>query len=256
MEFIDTHTHTYDEAFAGCEDEVIARALAAGVTVQLQADVDSRERERMVALVERHPGVLRPMLGLYPGSVRRDWQRELAELEAWRGRGIVAVGEIGLDYHYGAEFKKEQQEAFRAQLELAAAWDLPVNIHLREATDDFLRIVGECRHLGLRGNLHAFSGSEQTFRRLQRLGGDWYVGIGGVLTFKKASIAEEVRRIPLDRILLETDAPYLTPVPHRGERNESAYIPLIADFLARQLGVGVEEVAAATTANARRLFAI
>ncbi len=256
MEFIDTHTHTYDEAFAGCEDEVVARALAAGVSVQLQADVDSRERERMFALCARHPGVLRPMLGLYPGSVDKNWRREVDALEAWRGRGIVAVGEIGLDYHYGADFKEEQKEAFRVQLELAAAWGLPVNIHLREATEDFFAIIGACRHLGLRGNLHAFSGSAEMFDRLCRLGGDWYVGIGGVLTFKKSSLAETVKRIPLDRILLETDAPYLTPVPHRGERNESAYIPLVADFLARQKDVSVEEVAAVTTDNARRLFAL
>ena len=256
MEFIDTHTHTYDEAFAGCEDEIVARALAAVVSVQLQADVDSRERERMFALAERYPGVVRPMLGLYPGSVDRDWRREIDALEAWRGRGIVAVGEIGLDYHYSAEFKREQQEAFRVQLELAAAWDLPVNIHLREATEDFFAILGECRHLGLRGNLHAFSGSAETFDRLLRLGGDWYVGIGGVLTFKKASLAETVRHIPLERILLETDAPYLTPAPHRGERNESAYIPLIAAFLAERKGVSVEEVAAVTTGNAKRLFAL
>ena len=256
MEFIDTHTHTYDEAFDGCEDEIIARALAAGVSVQLQADVDSRERERMFALVERHPGVLRPMLGLYPGSVDKDWRREIDALEAWRGRGIVAVGEIGLDYHYGADTKEEQKEAFRVQLELAAAWDLPVNIHLREATEDFFAILRDCRHLPLLGNLHAFSGSAETFDRLRRLGGDWYVGIGGVVTFKKASIGEDIKRIPLDRILLETDAPYLTPVPHRGERNESAYIPLIAAFVARQKGISLEEVAAATTANAKRLFSI
>ena len=253
MEYIDTHTHAYDEAFSGCEDEVVARGVAAGVTIQLQADVDSRERDRMFALVERHPDVLRPMLGLYPGSVDKDWRREIDALEAWRDRGIVAVGEIGLDYHYGAEFKAEQQEAFRVQLELAAAWDLPVNIHLREATEDFFAIIEDCRHLHLRGNLHAFSGSAETFERLRRLG-DWYVGIGGVLTFKKTSLAETVKRIPLECILLETDAPYLTPVPHRGERNESAYIPLIADFLARQKGVSPEEVAETTTANAKRLF--
>ena len=255
-EYVDTHTHAYDEAFAGCEDEVVARGVAAGVTVQLQADVDSRERERMFALVERHPGVLRPMLGLYPGSVDRDWRSEIDALQAWRSRGPVAVGEIGLDYHYGTEFREEQKEAFRVQLELAAAWDLPVNIHLRDATEDFFAILQDCRHLHLRGNLHAFSGSAETFDRLQRLGGDWYVGIGGVLTFKKASLAETVKRIPLERILLETDAPYLTPTPHRGERNESAYIPLIAAFLARQKGVSVEEVAAVTTANAQRLFAL
>ena len=255
MEYIDTHTHAYDEAFSGCEDEVVARGVAAGVTIQLQADVDSRERDRMFALVERHPDVLRPMLGLYPGSVDKDWRREIDALEAWRDRGIVAVGEIGLDYHYGAEFKAEQQEAFRVQLELAAAWDLPVNIHLREATEDFFAIIEDCRHLHLRGNLHAFSGSAETCERLRRLC-DWYVGIGGVLTFKKASLAETVKRIPLECILLETDAPYLTPVPHRGERNESAYIPIIADFLARQKGVSLEEVAATTTQNAKRLFAI
>ena len=209
----------------------------------------------MYALVERHPGVLRPMLGLYPGSVDKDWRREIDQLEAWRSRGPVALGEIGLDYHYGAEFKEEQKEAFRVQLELAAAWDLPVNIHLREATEDFFAIIEDCRHLHLRGNLHAFSGSAQIFARLRRLG-DWYVGIGGVLTFKKAGLAEAVKDIPLECILLETDAPYLTPVPHRGERNESAYIPLIAEFLARQKGVSVEEVAAVTTRNAKRLFSL
>ena len=255
MEFVDTHTHTYDEAFAGCEDEIIARALDAGVSIQLQADVDSRERARMFALVERHPGVLRPMLGLYPGSVREGWRAEIDELERWRGRGIVAVGEIGLDYHYGAEWKEEQKEAFRVQLELAAAWDLPVNIHLREATEDFFAILSDCRHLHLRGNLHAFSGSAETFARLRPLG-DWYVGIGGVVTFKKAGIAEAVKSIPLERILLETDAPYLAPTPHRGERNESAYIPLIAAFLAECKGTGLEEVAATTTQNARKLFAL
>ena len=255
MEYIDTHSHAYDEAFAGCEDEVVARGVAAGVTVQLQADIDSRERGRMFDLVARHPGVLRPMLGLYPGSVDKDWRREIDALEAWRGRDIVAVGEIGLDYHYGADFKAEQQEAFRVQLELAAAWDLPVNIHLREATEDFFRIIEDCRHLHLRGNLHAFGGSVETFERLRRYG-DWYVGIGGVVTFKKASLAETVKHIPLERILLETDAPYLTPVPHRGERNESSYIPFIADFIARQKGVSPEEVAAVTTANAKTLFAL
>lgn len=255
MEFVDTHTHNYDEMYAGCEDEVIARAVDAGVTRLLQADVDSKERDRMFALVERHPGVLYPMLGLYPGSVDAGWRDEVEAMLPYRSRGIVAVGEIGLDYHYGADTKELQKEAFRTQLELAAEWDLPVNIHLREATEDFFKIIQDCAHLHLRGNLHAFSGSAGTFERLSRFG-DWYVGIGGMLTFKKASIAEEIKRIPLSRILLETDAPYLTPVPHRGERNESAYVPFIAAFLAKQKGITVEEVARVTTDNARQLFAI
>ena len=255
MEFIDTHTHNYDSMYAGCEDEVIARALDAGVTKLIQADVDSRERDAMFSLVERHPGVLHPMLGLYPGSVDAGWREELDAMLPYRGRGIVAVGEIGLDYHYGADTKELQKEAFRTQLELASQWDLPVNIHLREATEDFFSIIKDCAHLHLRGNLHAFSGSAETFERLSSYG-DWYVGIGGVLTFKKASIAEDIRRIPLSRILLETDSPYLTPAPHRGERNESAYIPLIAAFLAGRKGVSVEEVARQTTENARQLFSI
>ena len=140
-------------------------------------------------------------------------------------------------------------------MELAADMDLPVNIHLREATDDFFRIMDDCAHLHVRGSLHAFSGSYETFQRVRKYG-DWYVGIGGVVTFKKASLAEAVRHIPLECILLETDSPYLTPVPHRGERNESKYIPLIAAKIAELKGTGVDEVAQVTTGNARRLFNI
>ena len=255
MEFVDTHTHNYDAAYEGCEDEVIARAVAAGVRTLIQADVDSRERDAMFSLVERHRGTLYPMLGLYPGSVDRNWRDEIDRMLPYRDKDIVAVGEIGLDYHYNLEFRNEQKEAFRVQLELAHEWDLPVNIHLREATEDFFEIIKDCAGLGLRGNLHAFSGSAETFRQLSRYG-DWYVGIGGVLTFRKASIAEDIKDIPLERIILETDSPYLTPVPHRGERNESSFIPIIAEYLAGLKAIPVEEVADVTTRNAKQLFAI
>ena len=255
MEFIDTHSHNYDEAFAGDGDEVIRRAREAGVSVLLQPDVDSKERDAMFALTDRYPGVLYPMLGLYPGSVEKDWRDEFDRMLEYRGRKVVAIGEIGLDYHYGAEFAEEQKEAFRLQLELAAEMDLPVNIHLREATEDFFSIMDDCAHLHLRGNLHAFSGSFETFQRVRKYG-DWYVGIGGVVTFKKASLAESVKKIPLDRIILETDCPYLTPVPYRGTRNESSYIPVIAAKIAELKGVGIEEVAEVTTAAARHLFNI
>lgn len=254
MVFIDTHAHFYDEAFSSDADQAVDRALAAGVAMMLQPDVDSKERQSMLALVERHPDVLRPMIGLYPGSVGEDWERELDAVFSFRGRkDFVAVGEIGLDYHYGKETAALQKEVFAAQLDFASEMGLPVNIHLREATGDFFDIMESRRHLGLRGNLHAFSGSAETFRRLDRLG-DWYVGIGGVLTFKKASIAAEILEIPLERIVLETDAPYLAPVPLRGTRNESANIPLIAGELARIKGVGIDEVAARTTENAASLF--
>ena len=173
----------------------------------------------------------------------------------YREKGPVAIGEIGLDYHYSADTADLQKEALKLQFELARDWDLPVNIHLRDATEDFFGVMEECRGMHLRGNLHAFSASAEVFERMQRYG-EWYVGIGGVLTFKKAHIANDILRIPLDRILLETDAPYLAPTPLRGTRNESANVPLIAAKLAELKGLTIEEVAEATTRNARKLFAI
>lgn len=253
MEFVDTHTHICDEAFENCYEEIIRRAVEAGVRTMLQADVDSSGRDAMYALCARYPESLRPMLGLYPGSVGPDWRDEVDRMVPWLGHKPVAVGEIGLDYHYSPDTKELQKEAFRTQLELALQWGLPVNIHLRDATEDFFTVLDGFKGRGLRGNLHAFSGSYETFCRVQKYG-EWFVGIGGVVTFKKASIGEDVKRIPLDRILLETDAPYLTPVPYRGTRNESSYVPVIAADVAARKGVDLEEVARETTRNARQLF--
>ncbi len=255
MEWVDTHTHCNDEAYAGEQDAVVERAVRAGVRRMIQADIDSRERPGSFALAARYPGVLFSMLGLYPGSVTHDWQAEVDALAAWRDRGVVALGEIGLDYHWSQEFRREQKDALYAQFQLAAAWDLPVNIHLRDATDDFFSVLDSCRNLGLRGNLHAFSGSIETFRRLERYG-DWRIGVGGVVTFKKASLQEVVRAVPLERILLETDAPYLAPTPLRGTRNESANLPLIAAKVAELKETDLETVAAVTTANAEQLFGL
>ena len=160
-----------------------------------------------------------------------------------------------MDCYWSKEFIREQQEALRIQLELADKLNLPVIIHSRESTELIINILKECRHLNLKGVFHAYSGSIETFRELQKLG-DWYIGIGGVLTYRKASIAETVREIPLDRILLETDSPYLTPVPFRGKRNESSYIPHIAARLSELTGKSMEEVAQTTTSNAEKLFGI
>ena len=255
MEFIDTHTHLSDEAFAGEEDAAVERAVAAGVVQMIQADTCRAEREASYALCERHTGVVFPMLGLYPGHVDEHWRDEIDAMLPYREKGPVAIGEIGLDYHYSADTADLQKEALKLQFELARDWDLPVNIHLRDATEDFFAVMEECRGMHLRGNLHAFSASAEVFERMQRYG-EWYVGIGGVLTFKKAHIANDILRIPLDRILLETDAPYLAPTPLRGTRNESANVPLIAAKLAEIKGLTIEEVAEATTRNARKLFAI
>lgn len=255
MVFTDTHTHLYDEAFAGEEDLAVERAVAAGVTRMILPDIDSQTRLEMFSLADRHEGVLFPCLGLHPTSVDARWQEEMMLMERHLERKIWAVGEIGMDCYWSREFVKEQEEVFRTQLEMATRLSLPVIIHSRESTELILNILKDCRHLGLRGVFHAFSGSIETFCELQRLG-DWYVGIGGVLTYKKASIAETVREIPMERILLETDSPYLTPVPFRGKRNESAYIPHIASRLAELTGRTVEETAEITTDNAQKLFGI
>ena len=176
-------------------------------------------------------------------------------MEGYTGRKIHAVGEVGIDCYWSKDFVQEQKEVLRIMFNMAHEMNLPVIIHSRDAGDIILSILKECRHLDLRGVFHAFSGSIETYREIQKLG-EWSVGIGGVLTFKKASIAETIKSIPLEKIILETDAPYLTPAPYRGTRNESSYIPLIAAKLAELKGISLEHVAEQTTANAEKLFAI
>ena len=251
--FIDTHAHLGDDAFANDADAVIAKALEAGVEKIIHPDVDSTERDAGLALCKKYPGIMYHMIGLYPGSVTKDWKKEMELAEAAIGPDTVALGEIGLDYHWSIEFVAEQKEAFKYQLALAARLDLPVNIHLRDATDDFFAILEECRHLPLRGNVHAFSGSYETFARLQKYG-PWKVGSGGVVTYKNAKVAAAVKDIPLESIVLETDSPYLPPVPYRGQRNDPTMIPIVAAKIAEIKGIDIEEVAQTTTAAAKELF--
>lgn len=254
MEFIDTHSHLYDEAFGSEEDLAVERAVEAGVKKMILPDIDASSRAAMFSLAERHPDVLYPTLGLHPTSIAANWKEEMNAVERELGKHkIWAIGEIGIDCYWSKEFLEQQKEVFRIQLELASKMGLPVIIHSRESTELIINTLKGCKHLSLSGVFHAYSGSAETYRELQKLG-DWYIGIGGVLTYKKASIAETVKDIPIERILLETDSPYLTPVPHRGKRNESSYIPHIAEKLAVQKGIDIESVACATTENAKRLF--
>lgn len=253
--YVDTHTHFYDEWLLPDAEAAVGRALEAGVGKMIQADVDSVERPAMWEIGERHPGVLFQMLGLYPGSVNENWKEELDALEPYRQKGVVAIGEIGLDYHEGKEFVAQQKEVLRLQLEMAAQMNLPVNFHLRDAWEDFFSVLSDARHLHLRGNLHCFSGSFELFERANRYG-DFSVGIGGVITFKNASLAKAVERIPMEKILLETDAPYLAPVPYRGKRNESSFLPLVAAKVAEVKGLSVREVEQITTNNAETMFGI
>ena len=254
-EFIDTHVHFYDKAFDTDADATIRRAQACGVIKMLMPDVDKAERGLLFSMCEKYPGTLYPMIGLYPGSVDENWEAEIEDMLLYKDKNIVAIGEIGLDYHYSTKESELQKIALKKQFELASSLGLPVNIHLRDATEDFFKVLDECKGLGLRGNLHAFGGSYETFLRLQKYG-EWYVGIGGVVTFHNSRLAESVKKIPIERILLETDSPYLTPVPYRGKRNESSYIPIIAKKIAELKSISIEEVAEITTLNAKQLFSI
>ena len=255
--FVDTHTHFYDEWLLPDAEQAVRRALSAGVGKMIQADVDSRERPAMWEIGDRHPGVLFQMAGLYPGSVTEEnWQEELDLVaETVAARKVVAIGEIGLDYHEGKQFATLQKEVLRQQLELAARLDLPVNIHLRDAWEDFFEVLSDCRHLHLRGNLHCFTASYEVYERANRHA-RFSVGIGGVVTFKNATLAKTLERIPTEGILLETDAPYIAPVPYRGRRNESAYLPSIAAKVAEVKGLSLREIETITTHNAETLFGI
>lgn len=269
MNLIDTHSHLYEPEFDADRGEALARAFDAGVGLLLLPAIDAASDERLFALCRRHPDRCLPMMGLHPTSVNDNprWREELARVARCLDNppeGVppfCAVGEIGLDYYWDDRFAAEQIEAFTAQCRLAAARNLPVAIHTRAAWNDMRRIVGQeaeaarARGERLQGVFHAFSEDADTYRAL-RGAGDFLFGIGGVVTFKKSKVAETVREMVLDEIVLETDCPYLTPVPHRGERNESAYVRLVCEKIAQIKGLDPEEVAAATTANAARMFGL
>lgn len=269
MNLIDTHSHLYEPEFDADRGEALARAFDAGVGLLLLPAIDAASDERLFALCRRHPDRCLPMMGLHPTSVNDNprWREELDRVARCLDNppeGVppfCAVGEIGLDYYWDDRFAAEQIEAFTAQCRLAAARNLPVAIHTRAAWNDMRRIVGQeaeaarARGERLRGVFHAFSEDADTYRAL-RGAGDFLFGIGGVVTFKKSKVAETVREMVLDEIVLETDCPYLTPVPHRGERNESAYVRLVCEKIAQIKDLDPEEVAAATTANAARMFGL
>lgn len=257
--YIDTHTHLYDEAFGSPEEEdaAVRRAIDSGVQMMILPDISSKERDRMTALHQRWPDNTRICAALHPTEIGADWKEEIDTFTGFvkQHNNIAAIGETGMDLYWSREFEEVQQEVFRTHIETALELNLPLIIHARNATDQIFKCLDDYRGRGLRGVFHAFSGSIETFRRLD-LYGDWMVGIGGVVTFKNAGIASVVKDIPLERIVLETDSPYLTPVPYRGKRNESSYIPLIASFLANLKEVPEIEIERATTENARRIFTL
>ena len=249
---IDTHIHIDEEAFDADREEMIARQKQSGVEAMLIPGVNAASIPAILDICHAHPGYCYPALGFHPQDVKADWQQQWDIIEAairTHRPELVAIGEIGLDYYWDTTFKAEQQEIFRRQLALAQELDLPVMIHNRDATEDTLKILKEFPH---RGVVHCFNGSKEVATEILKLG--YYLGIGGVLTFKNCKLAETLDIVPIDRIVLETDAPYLAPVPHRGERNESRFMMLVAERLAQVFDRPVEEIISITSANAKTLF--
>ncbi len=259
MRYIDTHAHLYDPTFDEDRNEMIRRSIEAGVDTILLPDVDSRSREAMLSMKSDFPDTCHAMVGIHPTSInelRSSWREEIEmigrELSKNRDQ-YIAIGEIGMDLYWSQEFEADQREAFTAQLDLSLEYSLPVAIHVRDAWESTIEILKGYEGRGVRGVIHAFSGDIEAYHTIKGYG-DFLFAIGGVVTFKKSKIADVVKEMSLNDLLLETDAPYLTPTPHRGKRNESSYIPHICKFIAQLKDISESEVAAATTANAIRMF--
>lgn len=256
MILTDTHTHLYAEQFDEDRDEMVKRALDAGVSRLFMPNIDSTSIEGMMQLAEKYPENCFPMMGLHPCSVIADYEKELAVVEEWHSKyKFCAVGEIGIDLYWDKTFFAEQQAAFKRQVELAKKLGLPIIIHTRDSFNETYEIVSELNDDSLKGIFHCFSGMVEEAEKVIALGG-FKMGIGGVLTFKNSKQDEVVRQIDLKHLVLETDSPYLTPHPYRGKRNESAYTRLVAEKMAEVHGVSLEEVAKITTANSKEVYGI
>jgi TatD DNase family protein len=253
MTLIDTHCHLYSEEFTNDIETVIKNAESAGVKKFYLPAIDSTATDSMLALEERYPGKCIAMMGLHPCYVKENYKQELELVNDWLAkRKFAAIGEIGLDYYWDRTFIKEQEDAFRTQIEWALQYKLPIVIHTRNAMQETINIVKEYNKQGLTGIFHCFGGSIESAREIIKAG--FYLGIGGVLTYKKAGLSEVLEHVSLEHMVLETDAPYLTPVPFRGKRNESSYLKYVVERLAEVKNVSVEEVAAITTINAEKIF--
>lgn len=253
MTMIDSHCHLYVNSFKGDQGEAVKRAIAAGVTQMLLPAIDSETHDAMLALEAEYPDNCLAMMGVHPCSITADPGPELNL--AWKylqSRPFIAVGEIGLDFHWDLSFVEQQYQAFRRQAQWAVDLNLPIVIHSRKSTDECIGVVREFSANGLKGVFHCFSGTAEQAKQIIDLG--FYLGIGGVLTYKNSGLDEAIRDIPLEWLLLETDAPYLTPVPYRGKRNEPSYIPYIVEKLAQVKGLSREEICRITTENTKKLF--
>ena len=255
MNYIDTHTHLFLPEFDTDRDQVIANAKQIGIEKVLLPNVDSGTILPLLDLVDKFPDFCLPMIGLHPTSVKEDYEKELEVVESWLlKRKFYAIGEIGIDLYWDKTFIKQQEEAFIYQIKLAKKYDLPIVIHARDSFNEIFNVVKKEIGSGLKGIFHAFTGDLEQANQIIEWG--FLIGIGGIVTFKNSHLGDVVKNIDINHLVLETDSPYLAPVPKRGKRNESAYIQFIAQRIAEIKGIAANEVARITTLNAKKLFKI
>ncbi len=253
MRFIDTHSHIYDTGFQEDLNAVMASAKSAGVEKIYMPGIDSTCINGMMDMETKYSGICIPMMGLHPCYVKENYQEELAIVEGWLAkRKFAAIGEIGLDYYWDKTFAKEQQLVFEKQMQWGLDLGLPINIHTRNAMGETIELVKPFAKKGLKGIFHCFSGSKESAEQIIEMG--FLLGLGGVLTYKNAGVAEAVVDIPIEFLVLETDAPYLPPVPYRGKRNEPAFMIEVAKKLAEIKNIPLHELAEKTSGNADRIF--
>ena len=253
MQIIDTHTHLYLEQFKDDVDEVIAKSIRIGVEKFIFPAIDSSSMQSMHDLQKKYPSSIYLMSGLHPVYVKENYKEELdLVVKSLNKHDYVAIGEIGIDLYWDKTFLKEQQDAFEFQIRLAILNDLPIVIHCREAFDEIFEILDAEKCPKLRGVFHCFTGTLEQANRAIKLG--FRLGIGGVVTFKNGGLDKFINQIDLSHIVLETDSPYLSPVPYRGKRNESSYIALVLSKLSKLYGISEVELAEATTKNAIKIF--
>lgn len=253
MNLIDTHAHLYIDAFDEDIDAVILRAKENKVSKIFLPNIDETTSERLIELWQKDTHFFYPMMGIHPCSIKRDFKPQLELIfKLFEKYPFIAVGEIGLDYYWSKDLIEQQKEAFTQQIRFAKSKKLPIAVHCRDAYDDVLHILDQEQDGTLKGVLHCFTGNIDQAKRLEKIG--FKMGLGGVLTFKNAGLDKVVAELPLENFILETDAPYLAPHPHRGKRNESAYVKLVAEKLATIYNVSLKEVETITSKIAMELF--
>ncbi len=253
MELIDTHTHLYLHPFNSDRKEVVERALHKHVSNLLLPNIDSGSVHAMLEMRDNYPGICFPMMGLHPSSVKENFEKELAIAEEWlKTENFIAIGETGIDLYWDSTFKDRQLAAFEIQVKWAGEKQLPLVIHARESFREIFSILNKYGDNDLKGVFHSFTGNAGELDQILEYG--FYIGINGIITFKNSPLAKLAEKIPPEKLLLETDSPYLAPVPERGKRNESSFIIHTAKRMAEIYGISVTEIARITTRNAKELF--